>query len=177
MKPILYNIPAFDSSTEQVFSFVWNGNQSFGNKLIICENNELIFRGFISSYELVFSDEDETCLEFYTHRGEKRNIAVFDSNGDYVNIDNEDDIESMYSGCYYAVPIPTAWSDANVQVDIQEEEFVFSFWENKIVYNPLRNRGDNLDDDNNDYYYYDDIDDTDYERETFYALGGDDYDE
>ena len=103
----------------------------------ICDNSELIFRGFISPGELVFSDEDETCLEFYTYRGEKRDIAVFDSDGDYVNIDDEDDIESMYSGCYYAVPIPTAWSDANVQVDIQEKEFVFSFWENKIVYNPL----------------------------------------
>ena len=41
MKPILYNIQSFDSSMEQIFSFVWNGNQSFGNKLIICENNEL----------------------------------------------------------------------------------------------------------------------------------------
>lgn len=144
-------------------------------KKLICENDELIFRGFISSYVLVFSDEDETCLEFYTYRGEKRDIAVFDSDGDSVDMDDYNDIESMYSSCYYAVPIPTAWSDANVQVDIQEEEFVFSFWENKIVYNPLRNRGDNLDYDNNDYYY--DIDDTDYERETFYALGGDDYDE
>ena len=146
-------------------------------KKLICENDELIFRGFISSYELVFSDEDETCLEFYTHRGEKRNIAVFDSDGDSVKIDDENDIESMYSGCYYAVPIPTAWSDANVQVCFQDEKFVFSFWENKIVYNPLYKDIDEENDDDSYYHDYDYPDDTDYERDTYYALGGDDYDE
>ena len=41
MKPILYNINAFDSSKESIFQFVWNGNQSFGNKLIIYDNNVL----------------------------------------------------------------------------------------------------------------------------------------
>lgn len=39
MKPILFNMTAFDSSKEMVFSFIWEGNQSFGNKLIVCENN------------------------------------------------------------------------------------------------------------------------------------------
>jgi hypothetical protein len=39
LKPILYNINSFDANNQQIFSFVWEGNQSFGNKLIICDNN------------------------------------------------------------------------------------------------------------------------------------------
>ena len=38
MKANLYNINAFDKSKEQIFSFVWNGNQSFGNILQIRDN-------------------------------------------------------------------------------------------------------------------------------------------
>ena len=40
MKPRLFNISAFDSSKEMVFDFLWQGNQSFGNILKICDNNE-----------------------------------------------------------------------------------------------------------------------------------------
>lgn len=40
MKPILYNISAFDKNNSKTFQFIWQGNQSFGNKLIICDNNE-----------------------------------------------------------------------------------------------------------------------------------------
>lgn len=168
----------YDVIPQREFVIVLDGKcYTAKEKKIICKNDELIFRGFISSYELVFSDEDETCLEFYTHRGEKRDIAVFDSDGDSVKIDDENDIESMFSGCYYAVPIPTAWSDANVQVCFQDEKFVFSFWENKIVYNPLYKDIDKENDDDSYYHDYDYPDDTDYERDTYYALGGDDYDE
>ena len=168
----------YDVIPQREFVIVLDGKcYTAKEKKIICENDELIFRGFISSYELVFSDEDETCLEFYTHRGEKRDIAVFDSDGDSVKIDDENNIESMYSGCYYAVPIPIAWSDANVQVCFQDEKFVFSFWENKIVYNPLNKDIDEENDDDSYYHDYDYPDDTDYERDTYYALGGDDYDE
>lgn len=143
------------------------------DKKLICKNNNLIFRGFVSPCELVFSDDDETCLEFYTYRGDKCDIAVFDSDGDSVDIDDKNDIESMFSSCYYAVPIPTAWSNANIKDNFQYEKFAFSFWENKIVYNPLYK------DEEADNIYHDDdfIDDTEYERETFYALGGEDYDE
>lgn len=40
MMPILYNINSFDANNSQVFQFIWEGNQSFGNKLIIRDNNE-----------------------------------------------------------------------------------------------------------------------------------------
>ena len=142
---------------------------------LICENDELIFRGFISSYVLVFSDEYETCLEFYTYRGEKRDIAVFDSDGDYVDMDDYNDIESMYSGCEYALPIPNVWRKENIQINISEYRYIFSFPENRIIYNPFYK---DIDDDGDAYYRdYDYPDDTDYERDTYYALGGDDYDE
>lgn len=144
----------------------------------ICDNSELIFRGFISPDELIFSDEDETCLEFYTYRGEKRDIAVFDSDGDSVDMDDYNDIESMYSDCEYALPIPNVWRKENIQINISEYKYIFSFPENRIIYNPFYKDIDDKEEDCDSYYHdYDDPDDTDYERDTFYALGGDDYDE
>ena len=46
MKPILYNIQSFDSSEELTISFLWNGNQSFGNVCIIKDNTskEIIYQ-------------------------------------------------------------------------------------------------------------------------------------
>lgn len=146
-------------------------------KKLICENDELIFRGFISSYELVFSDEDETCLEFYTYRGEKRDIAVFDSDGDSVDMDDFNDVESMYSDCEYALPIPNVWWKSNIPITISEYEYIFSFSENRIINNPFYKDIDEEDDDDSYHHDYDYPDDTDYERDTYYALGGDDYDE
>ena len=146
-------------------------------KKLICENDELIFRGFISSYELVFSDEDETCLEFYTCRGEKRDIAVFDSDGDSVDMDDFNDIESMYSDCEYALPIPNVWRKRNIPITISEYKYIFSFSENRIINNPFYKDIDEEDDDDSYHHDYDYPDDTDYERDTYYALGGDDYDE
>ena len=146
----------------------------------ICDNSELIFRGFISPDELVFSDEDETCLEFYTYRGEKRDIAVFDSDGDSVDMDDYNDIESMYSDCEYALPIPAVWRIKKIQVNISEYKYIFSFPKNRIINNPFYKDIDDEDeeDDGDSYYHdYDYPDDTDYERDTYYALGGDDYDE
>lgn len=149
-------------------------------KKTICDNSELIFRGFISPDELVFSDEDETCLEFYTYRGEKRDIAVFDSDGDSVDMDDYNDIESMYSDCEYALPIPAVWRIKKIQVNISEYKYIFSFSKNRIINNPFYKDIDDEDeeDDGDSYYYdYDYPDETDYERDTYYALGGDDYDE
>lgn len=144
-------------------------------KKLICENDELIFRGFISSYVLVFSDEDETCLEFYTYRGKKLDIAVFDSDGDSVDMDDYNDIESMYSDYEYALPISNVGRKENIQINISEYKYIFSFSENRIIYNPFYK---DIDDDGDAYYRdYDYPDDTDYERDTYYALGGDDYDE
>ena len=147
-------------------------------KKLICENEELTFRGFISSDKLVFSDEDATCVEFYTHRGEKREVEAFDSDGDFVCIDDFNDIESFYLHSIYALPIPSAWRMQNIQINISEYEYIFSLSENRIIHNPFYKDIDNDGDQNDsDYHDNDYPDDTDYERDTFYALGGDDYDE
>lgn len=149
-------------------------------KKLICDNGELIFRGFISPDELVFSDEDETCLEFYTYRGEKCEIAVFDTDGDSIDLDDFNDIESMYSDCEYALPIPSIWRKNNIQITISEYKYIFSLPENRIINNPFYKDIDdeNEEDDGDSYYHdYDYPDETDYERDTYYALGGDDYDE
>lgn len=46
IKPILYNILAFDSRKEYTFTFLWQGNQSFGNIVQIRNNtnNELVYQ-------------------------------------------------------------------------------------------------------------------------------------
>lgn len=138
----------------------------------ICDNSELIFRGFISPDELVFSDEDETCLEFYTCNGEKYEFAAFDNEGCRIDTDDFEDTDDFYSNCEYAVPNRKWYS-----VDLTEEEFVYSFSESEIVRNPFFHNCEDEDDDDSNYYDNDYIDDTDYERDTYYALGGDDYDE
>ena len=57
-------------------------------------------------------------------------------------------------------------------------KYIFSFPENRIIYNPFyKDINDEEDDDDSYYHDYDYTDDTDYERDTYYALGGDDYDE
>jgi hypothetical protein len=38
MKPVLYKIKTFDSTKDNVFKFVWEGNQSFGNVCTIRDN-------------------------------------------------------------------------------------------------------------------------------------------
>ena len=50
MIPILYNIEAFDANNPKTFQFIWNGNQSFGNRLYIYENGT----------KLVYSKPDTT---------------------------------------------------------------------------------------------------------------------
>lgn len=46
IKPILYNINAFNAIQETAFQFVWNGNQSFGNICIIRNNttNQIVYQ-------------------------------------------------------------------------------------------------------------------------------------
>ena len=46
MKATLYNVNAFDANNVNIFSFLWNGNQSFGNILQIRDNvsNNIIYQ-------------------------------------------------------------------------------------------------------------------------------------
>lgn len=140
------------------------------NNALICNNSDLIFRGFISSDIIVFSNNDSSCLELYTCSGGKYEFATFDNEGCRIDTDDFEDTDDFYSNCKYAVP-NRKWCS----VELTEEEFVYSFSENEIVRNPFFHNCE--DDDDSNYSDNDYINDYDYERETFYALGGDDYDE
>lgn len=142
------------------------------NNTLICNNSDLTFRGFISSDIIVFSNNDSSCLELYTCSGEKYKFAAFDNGGCRIDTDDFEDTDDFYSNCEYAVP-NRKWCS----VELTEEEFVYSFSENEIVRNPFFHNCEDEDDDDSNYSDNDYIDDYDYERETFYALGGDDYDE
>ena len=54
MKPILYNINAWDASQEQIFQFIWNGNQSFGNIAQIRNNadNNIVYQSSETTMQL-----------------------------------------------------------------------------------------------------------------------------
>ena len=54
MKPILYNILAFDGINEQTFQFLWNGNQAFGNVCVIKKNatEELVYQSTETTMQL-----------------------------------------------------------------------------------------------------------------------------
>lgn len=54
MKPVLYNINAFDATQETTFQFIWNGNQSFGNICVIRNNttNEIVYQEIETTMQL-----------------------------------------------------------------------------------------------------------------------------
>ena len=54
MKPILYNSDAWDSSNEKTFRFFFEGNQAFGNNLIIKNNTtgQVVYQGTETTMQL-----------------------------------------------------------------------------------------------------------------------------
>jgi hypothetical protein len=54
MKPIVYNLNAFDAKKEQIITFVWNGNQSFSNTCTIRNNatNSIVYQSTQSTLKL-----------------------------------------------------------------------------------------------------------------------------
>lgn len=54
MKAQIYNIDAFDASKEKTFTFIWNGNQSFGNICVIRDNitNEIVYQATETTMQL-----------------------------------------------------------------------------------------------------------------------------
>ena len=53
-KPILYNLNAWDSSEEKVLSFLYSGNQAFGNICVIKDNltNQIVYEGTDTTMQL-----------------------------------------------------------------------------------------------------------------------------
>ena len=71
MKPILYNVPAFDATQEITFQFLWQGNQSFGNIIQIRDNNT----------QQVIYQEPETTMQL-KHTLDANTLK----NGNYYNV-------------------------------------------------------------------------------------------
>lgn len=137
----------------------------------ICFNPDMMFVGFLSEKVMAFYNEDTFELKLYDYRGDECTYKVFHSDGLLYDNFNED--LSKGTICLDAVAfISYPWLSYN---NYKTERFVFSFEEEKIVFNPFYQdeNEEGLDDKE---YITDYEDDTDYERDTYYALGGDDYD-
>ncbi|MBD5353965.1 MAG: hypothetical protein HDR85_03515 [Bacteroides sp.] len=128
-------------------------------------SNSMVFRGFLTNYILVFSNKKGDSVEFISATGKKRDYFLVDAEGDFIEDDAVKDIplNSLYAICR---------SSYSKHADLNNEELVFSFGDNKIVDNPFFK--DEADDE--DVIDYDFDEDYDYECDTYYALGGDDYD-
>ena len=140
---------------------------------LICNDKNLVFRGFLSSTVLVFAGCDGRTLQLYDYNGTQKDYVVVDSNGVIVFTSTSSSDAICSQGKYAVI------QDSGSYCSYKHKELAFSFEENKIVYNPffhdIYEDEDNGDD--NEFCSTDYPDDTDYERDTYYALGGDDYDE
>lgn len=99
MMPILYNINTFDASNEIIFQFQWNGNQSFGNKLVICDNNE--------ANKIVYQEPQTTMqLKHILSANKLKNGHSYNARIATVDIDNN---TSEYSDpiLFYCFTTPT----------------------------------------------------------------------
>lgn len=134
-------------------------------------SNGMVFRGFITNYILVFSNEKGDSVEFISAAGKKREYFLVDAEGDFIE---DDDVKDIPLNSLYAI----CCSSYSKHADLNNEELVFSFGDNKIVDNPFfKDEEDEEDEaDDEDDIDYDFDEDYDYERDTYYALGGDDYD-
>jgi hypothetical protein len=135
----------------------------------ICEDNNMSFEGFVSSYQLVFCDINGN-FDFYNlHTGDRLDIYAYDYFGEKLDAYDPDNLKLIE----YAIG---SW--AGMLVDLKNEKYVYSPSTNTIILNPYYEEPKDEEDEHYRRERDDDyIDDTDYERETFDALGGYDYDE
>lgn len=109
MKPQLYPISSFDANSEQEFLFLWEGNQSFGNRCVIRDNitNNVVYQHTQQTMQLKHT-LDKNILE----NGRFYNISI-------ASIDINDEI-SEYSTpilfCCFSKPTLTLTNITNNQV-------------------------------------------------------------
>ena len=104
-------------------------------------------------------------MELFDYQGKSREYDVVDSEGNSLDKNEIDTCNDKYAVLLYF----NMYSQ-----DYTTEEYVFSFSENKIVNSPFYQEDE--EDECDDYEPTGIEDDYDYERDTYYALGGDDYD-
>ena len=130
MKPILYNVNAWDSANEKIFQFVWNGNQSFGNICVIRKNedNSIVYQASETTMQLKHTLSANTLINgvLYNVR-----IAVID-------IDNN---VSEYSDpvLFYCFTTPTFTFDniANNQI-VKNSSYQVTMSYSQIENEPLQ---------------------------------------
>lgn len=133
---------------------------------LICKNEDLSFRGFLSGDVLAFSDNKGTRLELFDYQGKSREYDIVDFEGNSLDKNEIDTCNDKYAVLLYF----NMYSQ-----DYTTEKYVFSFSENKIVNSPFYQEEEEKEE-YDDYEPIEDDYDYDYERDTYYALGGDDYD-
>lgn len=110
IKANLYNINAFDASQEMIFQFIWQGNQSFGNILRICENQ---------SNTVVYQEKQTTMqLKHTLPTNTLNNGILYNARVAIVDIDNN---VSEYSDpiLFYCFTTPTFTFD-----NIEENQII-----------------------------------------------------
>lgn len=143
----------------------------------LVDDHEFVLKGLISSTILVFSKIDSMEVKFINFLGKEIDYKILDAELNYID-DNDLDWKSKAN---YAV-----CNTCPCQVHrslIRDEECFFSFKDNAIVKNPLledNNCDEDEEEDEEDSTDYEDMgyepeDKYDYDRDTYYALGGDDY--
>jgi hypothetical protein len=144
----------------------------------ICENDSMSFEGFVDSFKLVFCAADGN-FDFYNHTGIRMETNAYDDDGYKLDAYDPDKLKLIE----YAV---ASWPGEIV--DLTKEKYVYVPKTNMVELNPYYegievDEEEEYDEKESRGYYWrkpdpDDYpDDTDYERETFYTLGGYDYDE
>ena len=80
MKPILYNINAFDAVESGSFAFSWNGNQVFQNQLIVRKNdtNEVVYNANEETLQLKHTLPANTLINGILYNA---SVIVYDKDG------------------------------------------------------------------------------------------------
>lgn len=140
----------------------------------ICPDSQMEFVGFLDSQILAFYNEENLELKLYDIRGRERAYKIFFSDGTPYDDEDLDQERSFKNSIAFAL-YPNFSDEIYANI-----KYAFSFDEKKIVFNPFYqdDREEDFEDEDKNIPDYDNYaDDTDYERDTYYALGGDDYDE
>lgn len=128
---------------------------------LIGVRNGALFMGV--DKQLFFDDESKHFLSMCSHF-ETISAIAYEEDGEYYFVDEK--------GKFIEYQDENFDSIGPCAVLEHEPFYVFSFNKEKFVFQPDE---DNEEDDSENYPYYDEPD-YDYEKDTFYALGGDDYD-
>ena len=143
---------------------------------------QAIAQAFADGYQMGYKNRKESITEDYktialsTLSMMKENLFIVKSNDKYGAINKQGDI---------IIPIQYTGCDTDPYEDYDEYEGLSCIFWDKEKIDFYDSDGELLGTETHTYYanrhmeehYYDDDQDYDYERDTYYALGGDDYDE